>query len=72
MDSIERKIYNKEYYNKNKIVIINKACAKVECTLCKRAVIKNNIFRHRLTDLCKRTQARNVALDKRLNDSIIN
>ena len=65
MNSQERKIYNKEYYNKNKEVIISKACNRVECTLCKRTVINNNIFRHQLTDLCKRTQARNTTREER-------
>jgi hypothetical protein len=66
MDTNERKLYNKEYYTKNKTGIIEKACLKTECEFCKRTVIKNNIIRHQQTNLCKRTQARNAEKVQRL------
>ena len=54
----ERKQYNKNYYTSNKIVILEKAYNKVECAFCGRTVVHANMERHKTSELCKRTQAR--------------
>lgn len=50
----EQKNYNKTYYEKNKDIIIEKACKKVQCEFCLRTVIKNNLLNHYKSKLCLR------------------
>ena len=50
------KDYNKDYYAKNKKVILEKLLTKVECPLCKRQVNHQNLFKHQKTNLCKSRQ----------------
>jgi transposase-like protein len=54
MDKEERKQYNKEYYLKHKLEILNKLCEKVECEFCHRQVIRNNLISHQQKPICKR------------------
>jgi hypothetical protein len=54
----ERKEYNKNYYTSNKIVILEKAYHKVDCKFCGRTVVQANLERHKMSELCKRTQAK--------------
>ena len=54
MNNEERKIYNKTYYEKNKVKIIEKATSKVKCEFCQRSVIHNNILKHYKSEICKR------------------
>jgi hypothetical protein len=54
MNKEERKEYNKDYYTKNKEIIIAKGCSKVICEFCERTVIKNNILKHQTLPICKR------------------
>jgi hypothetical protein len=56
MDAEKRKAYNKEYYNKNRVQILDKALKKVECEFCKKSVISYNILKHQQTSICKRRE----------------
>lgn len=55
----ERKEYNKEYYERNKHKIMEKACEKVTCDLCGRMVIRNNLTSHYKLNICQRTRTLN-------------
>ena len=67
MDKEQRKLYNKTYYANNKVTILRDLCSKVQCELCGRTVIKNNIKKHYETELCLRTQERAKIMKIRLN-----
>jgi hypothetical protein len=67
MNQDQRRLYNKSYYATNKDKILNDLCSKVECELCGRTVIKNNIKKHYDTELCARTQERRETIKLRLN-----
>ena len=54
----ERKAYNQTYYTTNKATILQKASSKVSCNFCNRTVVQANIERHKASELCKRTQAK--------------
>jgi hypothetical protein len=62
----ERKQYNKQYYAENKERILCDLCTKVQCELCGRTVIKNNINKHYTTQLCMKTQERNEIIKLRM------
>ena len=75
MNPEQRKLYNMAYYESNKPKIIEKACAKVVCQYCQRSIIKNNVARHQLSDICHRKQdelINNAKRLKELNDQINN
>jgi hypothetical protein len=55
MDIEKRKNYNKEYYQKNKEIILRKACQKVECEFCQRSIIAYNLKKHQRLPICERT-----------------
>ena len=56
MNPEDRKVYNKEYYQKNKEAILKKASEKVECQFCKRTVSQNNLVKHYSLPICERRQ----------------
>ncbi len=66
MNSEERKMYNKNYYQSHRNEILKVACEKIECEFCKRKVIKNNILKHQKTILCKNQEKLNIEREKRL------
>ena len=51
--------YNKEYYQKNKIKLLEDQKIKVSCPKCCRIVIKSNLNKHLKTRLCTNTQELN-------------
>ena len=51
--------YNKEYYQKNKIKLLEDQKIKVCCPKCNRVVIKSNLNKHLKTNLCTNTQELN-------------
>lgn len=54
------KEYNAMYYKKNKEAISIKLCEKVECNLCGRIMIKNNLNRHKTKPICLRVMERKI------------
>ncbi len=56
MNPEDRKIYNQQYYQKNKEIILKKACEKVECQFCHRTVSQNNLQKHYTLPICERRQ----------------
>ena len=56
MNPEDRKIYNQQYYQKNKEVILKKATEKVQCQFCFRTVSQNNLQKHFTLPICKRGQ----------------
>ncbi len=62
----ERKEYNKKYYTSNKTIILEKASNKIECKFCGRTVVQANLERHKTSELCKRTQAKQQRDNQRL------
>ena len=67
MNSELRKQYNKNYYENNKNVILEKLTKKVNCQLCNRQVSSCNLNNHYKLSICQRTQAKNKYLDERIN-----
>ena len=66
----ERKEYNKNYYSLKKNEILGKACEKIQCEICKRFVIRNNMIKHYKSNLCKNKQALNNMIQERLIQEI--
>jgi hypothetical protein len=66
MNQDQRRLYNKSYYATNKDKILNDLCSKVECELCGRTVIKNNIKKHYDTEHA-RTKGNNKATIEPMN-----
>ena len=54
----KNKEYQKIYYKINKTKLLKNMCAKCECLLCGRVVIKNNINSHQKSNICKRNSGR--------------
>lgn len=48
----DRKEYNKQYYSKNKEIILKKASERVECEICGRNVSKNHYIKHLTNPIC--------------------
>jgi hypothetical protein len=46
----------KQYYEKNKNVILAKMCSRVQCDRCFRVVIFNNLKLHQTKDICRKLQ----------------
>ena len=67
MDQTQRKQYNKNYYENNKNVILEKLKTKVECQFCNRKVSSCNLNKHYTLPICKTTQAKNKFLVDRNN-----
>jgi len=55
MDKKKRKNYNKNYYEKNKEIILQKACSKIECEVCGRKIVKYNYKKHLTLPICINT-----------------
>lgn len=68
MNTEERKIYNKKYYETNKSKIISKALTKITCEFCGRSVINNNINKHQKSSICKRKTEQNKETLKRFEE----
>ena len=51
--------YNKEYYQKNKIKLLEDQKIKISCPKCNTVVIKSNLNKHLKTNLCTNTQELN-------------
>jgi hypothetical protein len=44
------------YYENNKDIIKAKLCVKIQCELCGRVVIYNNLKQHQTKNICKKLQ----------------
>ena len=53
---LNKDIYNKSYYEKNKQRILDKKKQKIECEYCKSLVCKNDINKHYTTIKCRKFQ----------------
>ena len=67
MSEIDRKNYNKNYYQQNRVNTLNKACAPVNCPCCNRVVTKNRLNVHLKTKLCQKTQSEKKYITDRIN-----
>ena len=68
----ERKAYNQKYYTDNKATILEKASNKVNCSFCSRTVVQANLERHKTSELCRRTQAKQQRDNERLKQNSTN
>ena len=68
MSEIDRKNYNKNYYQQNRVNTLNKACAPVTCPCCDRVVTKNRLNVHLKTELCKKLQSEKIYITDRINN----
>jgi len=68
----ERKAYNQKYYTENKTVIMEKASNNVNCVFCGRTVIQAGLERHKATELCRRTQAKQQRDNERIRQITTN
>ena len=66
MNKEDRKIYNKDYYTKNLMIIKNKMKEKIICPLCGTLSSKSNMCYHQKTDKCKKLQKNGI--EKKKND----
>jgi hypothetical protein len=67
MSEIDRKNYNKNYYQQNRVNTLQKACEPVNCPCCNRVVTKNRLNVHLKTKLCQKTQAEKKYITDRIN-----
>ena len=67
MDNENRKLYNKEYYNSHKVVLLEKLTSKVNCQFCNRQVSFANLNKHMTLPICTKTQLKNKYLADRNN-----
>ena len=65
MDTEQRKLYNKEYYQNNKTKILEKLKSKVNCEFCNRQVSFCNLQKHYVLPICKTTQDKNKYISER-------
>ena len=68
MSDVDRKNYNKNYYQQNRVNTLNKACAPVNCPCCDRVVTKNRLNVHLKTKLCQKTQLETKYITDRINN----
>ena len=68
LTDFERKEYNKNYYQQNRVNALEKACAPVSCPCCNRIVTKNRLNVHLKTKLCKKTQSETKYITDRINN----
>ena len=68
MNEIDRKEYNKKYYQENRINALNKACTPVSCPCCNRVVTRNRLNVHLKTKLCQKTQKNTDFINNRLGN----
>ena len=66
MNTEQRALYNKNYYEKNKVKLISNGCAKVVCPFCLRTVIKNNLLVHQSKQICKKHES--ILLNNKLRN----
>jgi hypothetical protein len=64
-----RKDYNRVYYEKNKIKILEKHAVKVQCEFCLRKT--TNLNKHQKTPICARFQLKNIEMKKRRDNIIV-
>jgi hypothetical protein len=53
------KEYNKEYYDKNKEVLLRKALTKEKCPHCDRTIAHQELFKHQKTKYCQKRRELN-------------
>ena len=68
MSEVDRKNYNKNYYQQNRVNTLQKACKPVNCPCCNRVVTKNRLNVHLKTKLCKKTQLETKYITDRINN----
>ena len=68
MSEVDRKNYNKNYYQQNRVNTLQKACESVTCPCCNRIVTKNRLNVHLKTKLCKKTQLETKYINDRINN----
>ncbi len=68
MDNEQRKLYNQEYYQKNKDEILAKLTSKVNCEFCNRTVSFANLQKHYAFKIYKATQLKNNYISERKNN----
>ena len=68
MNENDRKEYNRNYYQANRINALNKACTPVTCPCCLRIVTRNRLTVHLKTNLCKKTQKNTDFINNRLGN----
>ena len=69
LNSEERKNYNKQYYQANRVNALNKACTPVNCPCCNRVVTRNRLTEHLKTKLCVKTQQNTNFINNRIGNS---
>ena len=72
MTEIDRKNYNKKYYQENRVNALNKACTPVTCPCCLRVVTRNRLNVHLKTKLCQKTQKNTDFINNRLGTEFEN
>jgi hypothetical protein len=68
MTELDRKEYNKKYYQENRVNALNKACTPVSCPCCNRVVTRNRLNVHLKTKLCQKTQKNTNFINNRLGN----
>lgn len=56
---ISKAEYHRNYYLTHKETLMKKLCAKVQCELCGRCVIQNNLKSHQKKPICINVQTEN-------------
>jgi hypothetical protein len=58
------KQYHKDYYEKNKEAMLAYGCNKIECPSCGRTVSRNQMIRHKKTNICAKNSLMKTAPDE--------
>ena len=61
----ERKIYNKDYYAKRKVELIQNGCSSIQCEFCLKTITKNRLLKHYGTVNCSNRIKLNKLKEKR-------
>lgn len=67
MNSEERKIYNKKYYNENKEATLIKMAVKICCPKCNKSVSLGRLQGHQKTLLCSKNIIEKISNDSQID-----
>ena len=65
---IDRKQYSKDYYEKNKTVLLKKMLDKEKCKFCERMVCHQQLQKHQKSKYCKTRRLQKIEMLQEMKD----